>query len=190
MESTTLPQTQNGFAIYTAAEAPEGSQQAVEGIQKALGMLPNMVGVLAGNPALVNGYAAMGQLGGQTGLTPAEQQIAIVAISASNGCDYCTNAHGTMALGQRLFDAETLRRTIAGETLDDPRLEAVRAYAHAISESRGAVGPDARAAFHAAGFGPQDELAVIFLAAMKTFTNYTNNLAGIPVEDAFTAWKN
>lgn len=189
MESTTMPQTENGFAIFDAANAPEKSRKTVEAIGQAFGMVPNMIGVLAGSPALVNGYAALGQLGGQTGFTAAEQETAIIAISAANGCNYCSNAHGTMALGKGLFDCEALRRIIAGESLDDARLEAVRAYAAEVAQTRGAVSAEARQAFHSAGFDQSHELGIVFLAAMKTMTNYSNNLAGIPVENAFTSWQ-
>ena len=60
------------FDIHTAQTAPE-SQQLIENAEKAFGFLPNLLGVMAEAPALLEGYMTLAGIFDQTDLSATEQ---------------------------------------------------------------------------------------------------------------------
>ena len=147
-------------------------------------MLPNMFGVLANSPAVVNAYAAMQGALADSGLTQAEQQVSILAIAAENGCTYCVPAH-TMAAAKAGLDDAHIEALRDGRDLDDPKLNALKEFALTVVRKRGRVDDTEIDAFLKAGFRDTDILDVILTAAMKTITNYTNHIAHVPLDEAF-----
>ena len=86
------------FEIHTLQTAPEASQPVLAEVEKAYGFIPNLLGVLAGSPLAVAAYPQLNQLiQTKSSLTPQEQQVALLAVSYENGCDYCMGAHCTIA---------------------------------------------------------------------------------------------
>jgi len=77
----------------------------------------------------------------------------------------------------------------AGDALPDPKLAAVADFTEAMVLSRGNPGKDAVDAFRAAGYTEKQVLGVVLAMACKTFSNYTNHLAGTPVDDVFAPYK-
>jgi hypothetical protein len=43
----------------TIANAPAGSKSTLEGVQKAFGFIPNLMGVFANSPEMLKGYLAL-----------------------------------------------------------------------------------------------------------------------------------
>ena len=77
------------FPLHSAESAPESSQAIAEGYQKKLGAVPNVVGVMAEAPALLNSYVAIQQNLGKMGtLTPQQNNVVQMAISRENECFY------------------------------------------------------------------------------------------------------
>ncbi len=74
-------------------EAPAKSRQLLEGVQRTMGMVPNLMKTLAQSPAALAGYLNLNQAldGALTG--PLREQIA-VAVAGVNECSYC--AFGTL----------------------------------------------------------------------------------------------
>ena len=46
------------YPIYTIASAPEGSKSALEQLQQAFGVLPNIAAAIANSPKLINSWLA------------------------------------------------------------------------------------------------------------------------------------
>lgn len=58
-----MPNAMSRFTIHDDLSAPEGSLPVLKGALASAGQLPNLVGVLAGSPAALRGYARfMGEL--------------------------------------------------------------------------------------------------------------------------------
>ena len=85
------------FPIYTKDTAPEASRATLEATAKKYGFVPNLYGVLAGSPAAVQAYAGINKALEQSALTPVEQQVVTLTVSAANSCTYCMGAHSTVA---------------------------------------------------------------------------------------------
>lgn len=173
------------FRVHTPESAPEAAKPVLREAQENYGMIPNLYGVLAEEPAAAQAYAALNDALADSGLNPAEQQVAILAVSVENGCEYCVAAHSAVVKMQELFDDATLKALRARESLPDDRLEALRAFAVEVVRERGWVDQAALRRFLDAGYEPRHVLAVVTVVAMKTLSNYTNHIADTPLDEAF-----
>ena len=77
------------FTVHTIETAPDQSVALLQGAQKAFGFVPNLIGVLAESPAVAEAYLTLSQIFDKSSLNPVERQVAILAISRYNECDYC-----------------------------------------------------------------------------------------------------
>lgn len=169
------------FIVHTKESAPADSRPLLEGAERAYGFVPNLLGVLAEAPAALRAYLELSKALESTSLSPAERQVALLAVSYENGCEYCVAAHsaGARRVGVSPEVVDALRR---GETLPDARLEAVRSFARAVVRARGYVADDDVGRFMDAGFGRAQILEVLVVVAMKTLSNYTNHIAGTELD--------
>ena len=69
------------FHIHDDLTAPQGSQPLLRAIQSAGGQLPNVLGVLAGAPAALRGYARMRSELRHGHLTPAMYERIALAVA-------------------------------------------------------------------------------------------------------------
>ena len=175
---TTLP-------LQTPASAAPSAAAILEGAQKQLGFVPNLYATLANSPLALEAYTSLAQtISSKSTLSVAEQQVALIAISIENGCDYCVAAHSTIAAGQKVPE-DVLDAVRSGSTFEDPRLEAVRALSVQIVQKRGWLETEDFAAFTDAGLTPGEVLDVVTFSALKTISNYSNHIADTPLDAAF-----
>lgn len=172
--------------VYTRETAPAESRDDLQAVADRYGFVPNLMGVMAGAPSLLKAYLQIGELFSRTSLTPIEQQVVLLTVSASNRCDYCMAAHSVAA---RMHKVPVLivRALRDGEPLADARLEALRALTADIVEHRGWPTEPVVAAFLAAGYAHAQLLEVILGVGMKTLSNYTNHIAHTPLDPQFAA---
>lgn len=82
------------FNLYDENTAPDNTKETLVEMRKAYGMIPNLYGYLAESPVALNAYLHINdQLMKHSSLTPAQVQVALLAISAENGCEFCVAAH-------------------------------------------------------------------------------------------------
>ncbi|HKL77936.1 MAG TPA: carboxymuconolactone decarboxylase family protein [Gammaproteobacteria bacterium] len=172
------------YPVHTPETAPAGAGDFMRQIEQGLGFIPNIAGVMAEAPPLLKAYFTLSELFDQTSLTPAERQTVLLAASYENACDYCMAAHSVLADMQGV-PAEGVDALRGGDAVPDDRLEALRRFTRAVVATRGWPGDDELAAFAEAGFSRDQALEVVLGVGMKTLSNYTNHLAGTPVDEAF-----
>lgn len=174
------------FTIHTPEDAPEGSRAGLEGAKQKMGMVPNLLGVLAGAPAALSSYQALAAAFGSSSFSPTEQQVVLIATSVENDCRYCVAAHTTMSKGARVADdvLDSLRSDVP---IADAKLEALRQFTLAAVRKKGWLDAADLEAFTAAGYGPNQVLEVITGVALKTLTNYVNHVAETPLDAPFQA---
>ena len=85
------------FRIHDPSTAPDPSQPVLAEAQKTLGFVPNLYGMLAESPALLQGYTTLSAIFAEGSLTPVERQVVLLSTSFENGCDYCMAAHTALA---------------------------------------------------------------------------------------------
>ncbi|MCB9896720.1 MAG: carboxymuconolactone decarboxylase family protein [Planctomycetes bacterium] len=167
----------------TAAAAAAPMLAAAEG---KLGFVPNLFGVMANAPSLLEGYLALSSVFDKTSLSPTERQVVLLATSFENGCAYCMAAHTAIA-GMQKVDAAVVEALRDGTPIAEPKLEALRGFTADVVRSRGWPSQAARERFLATGYTPVHALEVVLGVGMKTLSNYANHIVGTPLDAAFEA---
>jgi uncharacterized peroxidase-related enzyme len=171
------------FPIHTEETAPEASKPLLEQSQKNLGIIPNLERVMAEAPALLEGYVRLWELFDTTSLSPVERQVVYQTANFENECEYCVPWHTKLSqvAGMSPDQIEALRR---GASLADSKLETLRQFTRSLILNRGKIAEAELQAFLAAGYSDQQALEVILGIAVKTMSNYTNSIAGTPLDKA------
>lgn len=178
--------TERDFPIHNIESAPEASRRALETAQQRFNMVPHVIGVMAASPALVNSYlATQDQLQEHGALTPPENNIVQLAVAVQNECQYCVAGHtmaGKAFFGSSDLELEALR---TGAKLPKEKFNALRTFAVQVYESRGRISDEQLEAFLRAGYARAHALDVVANISAKVMTNFTNQLARTPIDDAF-----
>ena len=172
------------FTIHTRDSAPDAAKPWMEATQKKFGMIPNLFGLMAESPALLEGYVSLSALFFQnTDLSDTERQIVLMTASRLNGCEYCMTGHSVEAESQGVAMPviETMRE---GTGLDDAKLEALRQFTETVVKSRGWPSKADVGALITAGYTRQTVLEVILGVGLKTLSNYTNHIVETPLDKA------
>ena len=179
------------FEQHTIESAPESVKAELQAAQAAYGSIPNLYRGLAENPASLKMYLAFNETLQQHGcLTPVEQQLVYLTVSAENACSYCVAAHSTLA-SMAEIPQDTLAELRNQTALSDTKLNALRNFTLAEMQHRGWVPEQVLNDFVAAGYEQCHVLEVITILAQKTMSNYFNHMANTPLDDMFKpmAWE-
>jgi uncharacterized peroxidase-related enzyme len=172
------------------ATATGAQKEILETARKQVGFLPNMYAGMANAPAVLNtylhGYALFRS---ESGLTPAEQEVAFLAISSANGCTYCTAAHSMIADKMSGVPPEVLNAIRAGKPIPDARLGSLFAMSQDMVRTQGRPAAATVSAFFDQGFQEKDLLYVILAISVKTLSNYSNHAFATPLDERFVAYK-
>lgn len=172
------------YQIHDLDTAPAAAKEILAGAKKAFGFVPNMLGMMAGAPALAKAYTTLSRIFEETSFTAAERQVVLLTTSYENGCEYCVAAHSVVAGMQKVPEA-VIGAIRSGNPIADPKLEALRRFTAVVVQSRGWPGDEATKALLAAGYGRQQVLEVVLGIGFKTLSNYTNHIADTPLDVSF-----
>lgn len=169
------------FPLHDETTAPEAAREHLEATRRSFGMIPNLERVMANAPALLATYSFGWEIFDQTSLSPVERQIVYQTANFENECNYCVPWH-TLLAKQAGADAETVEALRRGSRLRDPRHEALRQFTRTMILNRGKATAADLEAFLATGFTTQQALEVVLGIAIKTMSNFTNSIAGTPLD--------
>ena len=176
------------FKIHTSKTAPD-AKPLLDAAQSAYGFVPNLLGVMAEAPALLEGYMTLSRIFDKSDLTATERQIVLMVNNRLNGCGYCMAAHTSISQAHRVPN-DVIQALREGTPIQNPKLEALRVFAVRVNESRG--WPEERdiEALVEAGYSRRTVLEVVLGTGLKVLSNYTNHIAATPVDEAFqpNAW--
>ncbi len=178
------------FTIHTQQTAPAASNPLLDKLQKAIGFVPGLYGVLAEAPKALEAYDVLSGLFKGSSLTAAEQHVVLLTINYENNCGYCMPAHTALAKLDRVPD-DVIDAIRNGAIIADTKLQALRTFTVQVVQKRGWVPDEDVQAFLDAGYNRQQILEVILGMSYKVISNYTNHLANTPVDAAFKkfAWQ-
>ncbi|MCZ6644116.1 MAG: carboxymuconolactone decarboxylase family protein [Gammaproteobacteria bacterium] len=172
------------FNIHDQNTAPAASQPILAGVQKKLGFVPNLFGVLAEAPVAAEAYGTLTELFTRSSFTPTERHVVWFANIYENECTYCMAAHSGIAKFENVPE-EVIEAARNGEPYAEERLETLRQFTRSMVINRGWVSDEELEAFLAAGFTRQHVLEVIVGVAHKVISNYANHIAKVPLDPAF-----
>lgn len=152
----------------------------LENVEKALGVVPNLMRTLAHSPAALEAYLSFGKALGGGGLSGQLREQIAVAVSSANSCEYCASAH--TALGKKLgVDESELRRSLQASSRD-PKVEAALKFARNVAVKQGWVGDEDLEAVRAAGFSEGEIVEIVATVGITIFGNYLNHVAQTEVD--------
>ncbi|MGG5810458.1 peroxidase-related enzyme [Falsiroseomonas sp. CW058] len=167
----------SAFPVPDLAAMPEDVRARILAVQEKSGFIPNIFLALAWRPEEFRAFMAYHDalMGKRDGLTAAEREAIVVAISIGNQCQYCVVAHGAI-LRVRAKDPAMSELVAANwrKASLTPRLRAILAYATKVATQSHLVTAEDRKALLDAGL-TQDELWDA--GAIAAFFSMSNRLA-------------
>jgi uncharacterized peroxidase-related enzyme len=152
----------------------------LDGIQRKLGMTPNLLRTFANSPAALQAYQGFGEaLAG--GVLPGKlrEQIALT-VAEANGCRYCLSAHTALGRMQGLSGTEI--QDARGASSTDSRSEAALSFALRVVEARGWVSDEDLRALRAANYSDTEISEIVAQVLLVTFSTYFNHVAETEVD--------
>ena len=175
--------------IHSIESAPEKSKSQLEASIKDFGMLPNLHGVLAESPELLEAYKTLHTLFQNSSFDAEELTVVWQTINVEHECHYCVPAHTGIAHMMKVDAAltEALRNRTAMPT---EKLQVLQDTTLIILRNRGHLSETELENFYAVGYGQRQLLDIILGLSQKVISNYTNHIANTPVDNAFEkfAW--
>ena len=166
-------------AIETA-EADPKAKALLEGVDRKMGMTPNLMRTMANSPAVLEAYLGFRNALGAGVLSPKLREQIALTVSELNGCNYCLSAHSALGKMVGLGDEEIAdsRRGVS----PDRKTEAVLQFARKLVSERGWVSDDDMATVRAAGTSDAEIAEVVGHVAANIFSNYFNHVADTEVD--------
>ncbi|MGQ4513441.1 carboxymuconolactone decarboxylase family protein [Streptomyces sp. DW26H14] len=167
-----------GFAPVEPATATGKAADLLAGVQKTLGLTPNMTKVMANRPALLKGYLALnGALSEGVLPAPVRERLAL-ATAEYNGCEYCLSAHTYIGANIAKIDAVELESARDAKAAD-AHTQALLTLSDTIARGHGQVDDAALQTARDAGATDDEIGEVVGHLALNVLTNYFNVLARV-----------
>ncbi|MBU2956136.1 carboxymuconolactone decarboxylase family protein [Paracoccus sp. 1_MG-2023] len=170
------------FERFDENTAPEAALPLIEKSKKAFGRLPGLHAVMAGSPALLDGYQVLHRLfAEETAFDADEKTVVWQTINVYHECHYCVPAHTGIAKAMGVSD--DISNALRDETpLPNAKLEALRDFVLIMLDTRGNPTDAQMQAFFDAGYEQRHVLDIILGMAQKVMSNFTNHVAQTPVD--------
>lgn len=175
------------FRFHDVTSAPSAAKPVLDSLQKKFGFMPGLYAGLAESPAALQQYLDGSDAFAKTSLSPAEQQVVLLAVSVENGCEFCVGAHSFIARQMIKLPSPVVDALRSRLPLPDPRLDSLATFTREIVRERGWVSNLDVEAFLAAGFTRAQVLEVIMGVSLKTLSNYANHILATPLNKEFAA---
>ncbi len=173
------------FQIHDDLTAPEGSAAVLRGALSSGGQLPNFLGVLAGSPAALRGYARFRSELRHGRLTlPTLERIALaVAEHYQSAPGIAMHSRAARVAGLALDEVALARQFDS----NDPREAALLRYLHALVADRGGPPMHMHEEAREAGWDDEEILEAIAAVTLEGFTAMVNVAGEVPVDGSSEA---
>lgn len=172
------------------ANAQGAQKDILDTALKQVGFIPNMYANMANAPAVLSTYlSGYGKFRGESGFTPAEQEVVFLGVSLVNGCTYCAAAHSMIADKMSGVPGPVLEAIRQGQPIPDAKLAALYELTQDMVRTNGKPSRAKLDAFLNAGFTESQVLYIVLAVAVKVLSNYSNHAFGTEVDERFAAYK-
>jgi AhpD family alkylhydroperoxidase len=168
------------FHIHDELSAPEGSVPVLKGAMASGGQLPNFLGVLAGSPAALRGYARFRSELRHGSLTlPTLERIALAVAE-----HYRSQPGITMHTRTARHAGVGIDEVAAARDWEssDPRESALLRYLRALLEHRGHAPMHLHEEAREAGWSDEQLLEAIAYVSLESLTAMVNVAGEVPVD--------
>ena len=156
------------------------ARELLGGVQKSLGVTPNLYRVIAQSPAALEGVLGLTGALAHGRLGPRLREQIALTVAEANACDYCLSAHTALGKGLQLSDTELAHARQAGAS--DPRDAAALRFAARVIERRGRIDDADLAEVRRAGFDDGQVVEIVANTVLNVFTNYLNQVAETEID--------
>lgn len=161
-------------------KAAAKAKTLLDGVQKKLGMAPNLMRTMANSPAVLEAYLGFSNTLGQSSLSAKLREQIALTVGEANRCQYCLAAHTALGKMAGLGDEEIADSRRGNST--DRKTEAVLQFARKIVTERGWVSDEDVASVRTAGVNDAEIAEIVATVALNIFTNYFNHVAVTEVD--------
>jgi AhpD family alkylhydroperoxidase len=169
------------FPLLNELNAPQASLKWLAQAKENFGMLPNVEKVMALSPQLIASYTFMWDQFETISLTPIERQVVYLTANYENECSYCVPWHSILAKQSGMSNDDLLALRSGGK-IANAKLNELSNFARGLLANRGKVSDTQLQIFLDAGYTDKHVLEVILGLAIKLISNYTNSVAGTPLD--------
>jgi alkylhydroperoxidase family enzyme len=179
-----MPKTpMSRFPIHDELTAPEGSLPVLNGALSSAGQLPNFLGVLAGSPAALRGYARFrGELRHGSLPLPTLERIALAVAEHYRSKPGIAIHNRTARQAGVGIDEVALAREWESS---DPKEAALLRYLKPIVQQPGSAPHHLLEEAREAGWTDEQLLEAIAVLALECFTAMVNVAGEVPVDGSF-----
>jgi alkylhydroperoxidase family enzyme len=173
------------FQIHDDLTAPQGSVPVLRGALASGGQLPNFLGVLAGSPAALRGYAKFRSELRHGRLTlPTLERIALAVAEHYQSAPGIAMHSRTARNAGLALDEVALARNFNSK---DSRQAALLRYLQALVEDRGHAPMHLHEEAREAGWDDEEILEAIAAVSLEAFTAMVNVAGEVPVDGSHEA---
>ena len=163
------------LSVIKKEQASEQSRKIFEGIEKAVGMLPNIYAVIGNSANALGSYLTFSEAQKNGVFNAKEREAIFLAVSEENECNYCLSAHTTIAKMNGFDEDETLQLRAGNHS--DRKLNILTNLAKSIVANRGKADEELVQSFYEIGYNEEALVDLVALVVDKTFSNYIGRLA-------------
>jgi len=178
------------YPVPNLADMPDDLRVRIEAVQEKTGFIPNVFLALAHRPDEFRAFFAYHDalMEKEEGLTKAEREMVVVAVSALNQCHFCVVAHGAI-LRIRAKDAKIADQIAVNYRKADitPRQRAMLDFAVKVTEASYGIDDTDRETLYGFGFDDEDIWDITGIAAFFGMSNRLANVFDMVPNDAFYA---
>lgn len=149
-------------------------------VKAGLGMVPNLMKIMANQPAVLGTYMSIGDNLSSGSFDAKTREAIALTVAGANNCDYCASAHSAISQSLKVKSAE-ITSHLSGQS-SDPKLAALLDFTRKVVINRGKVTDQDLATFKAAGYDDGAVTEVIANVAANILTNYLNHVAETEVD--------
>ncbi|MBM9515170.1 peroxidase-related enzyme [Desulfogranum marinum] len=176
------------YPVPTIDDMPEDIKEACLGFKEKLGFIPNVLVALAHRPDEFRAFLAYNNalMNKESGLTPADKEMIIIAHSNHNGCSYCVQSHG--AALRLATENPTIADQVAvnyHEADITPRQKAMIDFAMKVTTDSRSINESDFATLRTHGLSDEDIWDIAGITAFFNLSNRMMNFAAIRPDDEF-----
>ncbi|PCI61172.1 MAG: carboxymuconolactone decarboxylase [Gammaproteobacteria bacterium] len=165
----------SNFTFYTPENSSGAAQKILTKVESKYGFVPNLFAYMAEAPYLIEAYAMLNELLAKTDLSTPHQQVALLAVSHYNNCEFCQVAHRAFGKVNKA-NAQTLTAIVENLVIEDASDKALVDMVVAMTDQRGVVSDEQISSFLVAGFSRRNIYDLVLIISIKTLSNYANHL--------------
>jgi len=170
------------FNLLTAESAPEKCKAALRTMEARFGFLPNVLGIMANNPNLLNGFVGTFNSFHGGSFDKIERQVLLLTNAVTIKCPWTVAVHTKFATEDGVAESD-INAIREGKLPKDPKYAALSSLTKALIEKKGNVTDADTERFTTVGYSKNQLLEVVAGIGLSTMTAITTNMTGTPLEE-------